>query len=81
MLAVTIGDMNQNEKRLCRNISIVLIATYPFGVGIGTLWKLYGPFNSQNSSWPEIFYGPAITAASAALFIVGVTWLVGRIHR
>ena len=59
-----------------RLIAWCLLALYPVGVGVCAAIKVLSP--ASRSTWPEIFYGPAITLISSFLLIVLVLWFTSR---
>jgi hypothetical protein len=68
----------KNDFWVLRRIGIVFAALYPVFVGALATIKLITP---QRVSWPEAFYGPAITLVSVWMLVAIGAWIAARFWR
>jgi hypothetical protein len=61
-----------------RRIGVAFAALYPVFVATLATIKLITP---QRMSWPEVFYGPAITLVSVWMLVAIGAWIAERFWR
>jgi hypothetical protein len=77
--------MDTQERKLIRRAVVVFAIWYLAFVAWCAVWKLAVPLLDARLSWPEVFYGPALTTGSCfPLFYGGCKlerWIKDRARR
>jgi hypothetical protein len=76
------NPMPPSSRRFLRHLASALVVACVVIVGVFAALKVrFGddPPLGMSSSWPELFYGPALTASSSYLLVVIIVWLQVRI--